>query len=86
MELAKTPPEKQLKFQEKFNFRYDLLADTDHTLIDAYGVWGPKKFMGKEYDGLHRTTFLINEQRVISHVIGKVRTKDHALQLLELLG
>lgn len=84
--VSEDTPEKQLKFQEKFNFRYDLLADTDHTLIDAYGVWGPKKFMGKEYDGLHRTTFLINEQGVISHLIDKVRTKDHAQQLLELLG
>ena len=75
-----------MKFKEKYGFTYDLLADTEHQLIDAYGVWGPKKFMGKEYDGLHRTTFIINADGIISHVINKVRTKDHADQILELLG
>ncbi len=75
-----------MKFKEKYGFTYDLLADTEHQLIDAYGVWGPKKFMGKEYDGLHRTTFIIGADGIISHVINKVRTKDHADQILELLG
>lgn len=75
-----------MKFKEKYGFTYDLLADTEHQLIDAYGVWGPKKFMGKEYDGLHRTTFIVDANGIISHVISKVRTKDHADQILELLG
>jgi peroxiredoxin Q/BCP len=75
-----------MKFKEKYGFTYDLLADTEHQLIDAYGVWGPKKFMGKEYDGLHRTTFIIDTDGNITHVINKVRTKDHADQILELLG
>jgi peroxiredoxin Q/BCP len=75
-----------MKFKEKYGFTYDLLADTEHQLIDAYGVWGPKKFMGKEYDGLHRTTFIVDVSGIISHVISKVRTKDHADQILELLG
>ena len=75
-----------MKFKEKYAFTYDLLADTEHHLIDAYGVWGPKKFMGKEYDGLHRTTFIIDADGIVSHVINKVRTKDHADQILELLG
>jgi peroxiredoxin Q/BCP len=84
--VSEDTPAKQMKFKEKYGFTYDLLADTEHQLIDAYGVWGPKKFMGKEYDGLHRTTFIINADGIISHVISKVRTKDHADQILELLG
>ena len=51
-------------------------------MINAYGVWGPKKFMGKEYDGIHRTTFVIDEEGKIEEVIGKVKTKDHAAQIL----
>ena len=84
--VSEETPAKQLKFMEKYGFTYDLLADTEHQLIDAYGVWGPKKFMGKEYDGLHRTTFIVDADGIISHVISKVRTKDHADQILELLG
>ena len=84
--VSEDTPAKQMKFKEKYGLTYDLLADTEHQLIDAYGVWGPKKFMGKEYDGLHRTTFIINADGIISHVINKVRTKDHADQILELLG
>ena len=84
--VSEDTPAKQMKFKEKYGFTYDLLADTEHQLIDAYGVWGPKKFMGKEYDGLHRTTFIINADGIISYVINKVRTKDHADQILELLG
>ena len=84
--VSEDTPAKQLKFMEKYGFTYDLLADTEHQLIGAYGVWGPKKFMGKEYDGLHRTTFIVDANGIISHVINKVRTKDHADQILELLG
>ena len=84
--VSEDTPAKQMKFKEKYGFTYDLLADTEHQLIDAYGVWGPKKFMGKEYDGLHRTTFIVDAEGIISHVISKVRTKDHADQILELLG
>ena len=84
--VSEDTPAKQMKFKEKYGFTYDLLADTEHQLIDAYGVWGPKKFMGKEYDGLHRTTVIINADGIISYVINKVRTKDHADQILELLG
>jgi len=73
---------KQAKFRDKYEFQYPLLADEDHTVIDAFGVWGPKKFMGKEYDGLHRTTFVIKDG-VVERVISKVKTKDHAAQILE---
>lgn len=76
-------PEKQQKFIDKNNLPFDLLADTDHQVLNAFGVWGPKKFMGRTYDGIHRTTFVINEQGIISDIITKVKTKDHAAQILE---
>jgi len=75
-------PKRQLNFKTKYELPYDLLADEDHTLLNAYQVWGPKKFMGKEYDGIHRTTFIIDENGVIEDVIGKVKTKDHTAQIL----
>ena len=52
-------------------------------MIEAYGVWGPKKFMGKEYEGIHRTTFIIDEKGMIEEVIQKVKTKAHAEQIME---
>ena len=52
-------------------------------VIQAFGVWGPKKFMGKEYDGIHRTTFVIDEKGIIEEVIEKVKTKEHAAQILK---
>lgn len=73
---------RQKSFQEKNDLPYSLLADEDKSVIEAYGVWGPKKFMGKEYDGIHRTTFVINEDGKIEDVIGKVKTKDHSSQIL----
>ncbi len=73
---------KQLGFSEKYELPYNLLADTDRKVIEAYGVWGPKKFMGREYDGIHRTSFVIDENGVIEEVITKVNTKDHAAQVL----
>ncbi len=74
---------KQLNFKNKYDFPFPLLADEDKTVIDTFGVWGPKKFMGKEYDGIHRMTFIINEDGVVDRVIDKVKTKDHAAQILE---
>ncbi|MFB0903123.1 MAG: thioredoxin-dependent thiol peroxidase [Nonlabens sp.] len=75
-------PKKQKSFQTKYELPYDLLADEEHTLLNAFQVWGPKKFMGKEYDGIHRTTFVIDEDGLITDVIEKVKTKDHAAQIL----
>lgn len=72
----------QAKFKDKFGFHYPLLADEDKAVIEAFGVWGPKKFMGKEYDGIHRTTFIINENGIIENVISDVKTKEHAKQIL----
>ena len=74
---------RQQNFKNKYDFKYPLLADENKEVINAYGVWGPKKFMGKEYDGIHRTTFIINEEGKIEDVIQKVKTKAHAEQILE---
>jgi peroxiredoxin Q/BCP len=65
------------KFIEKEDLNFTLLSDEDHAVADAFGVWGLKKFMGKEYDGIHRITFLINEDGEIEHVFDKFKTKDH---------
>ena len=73
----------QLKFKEKFNFPFPLLADEDKSVIQAFGVWGPKKFMGREYDGINRTTFVIDENGIIEDVITNVKTKAHAAQILK---
>lgn len=72
----------QANFRDKFNFPFPLLADEDHSVINAFGVWGPKKFMGKEYDGIHRTSFIMDENGTVIKVVDKVKTKDHATQLL----
>ena len=71
-----------LKFIAKYNLPFDLLADTDHSLAQKFGVYGLKKFMGREYMGINRTTFLIDENGVISEVISKVDTKAHSGQIL----
>jgi peroxiredoxin Q/BCP len=74
---------KQLNFKNKYKLPFPLLADGDHTVINAFGVWGPKKFMGMEFDGIHRMTFILNGEGIVTKVIDKVRTKDHAAQILE---
>lgn len=73
----------QTKFKDKYEFPFPLLADEDKSVIQAFGVWGPKKFMGKEYDGIHRTTFVIDEKGIIEEVITDVKTKVHASQILK---
>ena len=71
-------PVKRLgKFIERDELNFTLLSDEDHAVADQFGVWGEKKFMGKVYDGLHRISFLINEEGVIEHVFNKFKTKDH---------
>lgn len=71
------------KFEEKYDLPFPLIADTDKKIIEDYGVWGPKKFMGKKYDGIHRITFLIGETGKIEKIIDKVKTKSHTEQILE---
>jgi thioredoxin-dependent peroxiredoxin len=73
---------RQNNFCSKNELPYLLIADEEKEIINAFGVWGPKKFMGKEYDGIHRTSFVISEDGVIEEVITKVKTKDHAAQIL----
>jgi peroxiredoxin Q/BCP len=73
----------QRNFSEKFDFPFPLLADENKEVINAFGIWGLKKFMGKEYDGIHRKTFIIDEKGVVERVIDKVKTKEHAAQILE---
>jgi peroxiredoxin Q/BCP len=73
----------QGKFRDKFKFPFPLLADEDKEVIQAFGVWGPKKFMGRSYDGINRTTFVINEEGIIEDIITDVKTKAHAAQILK---
>lgn len=74
----------QLKFKNKFDLPFPLLVDEDKSVINAFGVWGPKKFMGREFDGIIRTTFIIDENGIIEEVISNVKTKEHASQILKL--
>ena len=70
------------KFATKYKLPFTLLADTDHSIADAYGVYGEKKFMGRTYMGIHRTTFLIDEKGKIKKVFEKVKPEDHADEVL----
>ena len=74
--------ESHKKFCEKMKIKYPLLADVDKEVSKMFGVWGKKKFMGREYDGIHRTTFLIDENQKIVQVISKPNTKAHADEIL----
>ena len=76
---------KHQKFISKFSLPFPLIADESHDVLNKYGVWGEKKFMGKIYDGIHRTTFIINEQGIIDAVILKPKTKYHSEEILEIL-
>lgn len=78
--------ESHAKFKKKFNLPFPLLADDGHKVCDIYGVWGPKKFMGKEYEGVLRTTFLIDPQGMIQKVYEGVRPAEHSAELLAELG
>jgi len=74
------------KFAKKYDLPFPLIADTDKEIINAFGVWGEKKFMGKTYDGIHRTTFLANELGEIISVITKPKTKEHSEEIIELFN
>ena len=75
--VSPDPVKRLPKFIEKEGLNFTLLSDEDHAVADAFGVWGPKKFMGKEYDGIHRLSFLIDENGTVEHVFDKFKTKDH---------
>jgi peroxiredoxin Q/BCP len=78
--------ESHVKFKKKFQLQFPLLADEGHKVCDLYGVWGPKKFMGKEYEGVLRTTFLIDAEGSIKKVYEDVRPAEHSRKLLDDLG
>ena len=73
---------RQSNFAIKNDLPYSLLVDEEKDIIRAYGIWGPKKFMGRVYDGIHRTTFVIDESGNIENIISKVKTKEHSAQIL----
>ncbi len=73
------------KFIKKYNLPFPIIADTDLKVHHDYGVWGKKKFMGREYDGTYRTTFIIDEKNIIINIITKVKTKEASEQIKELL-
>jgi peroxiredoxin Q/BCP len=74
------------KFKKKFQLPFPLLADEGHKVCELYGVWGPKKFMGREYEGVLRTTFLIDESGTIVKVFENVRPAEHSKEVLSALG
>ena len=84
--VSPDPAAKHVKFMTKYGIPFDLACDEDLSLHEAFGVWGLKKFMGKEYEGTHRTTFLIDEQGHIITVILKPKTKDHAAEVIAGFG
>lgn len=76
---------KHTKFIDKYNLPFSLIADTDKTVISAYGCWGLKKFMGREYEGIYRKTFVIENNKIIK-IFEKVKTTDHYQQILDALN
>lgn len=83
--LSPDPVKRLDNFATKQSLNFHLLSDEDHSIADAFGVWGLKKFMGKEYDGIHRISFLIDENGSIEHVFDKFKTKDHHQVVLDVL-
>ena len=83
--LGVSPDEekKHKKFETKYDLPFTLIADADHTIIDKYGVWGPKQLYGRTYMGLHRTTFLIDEKGIVKKIFLKPKSKQHAEEILK---
>ena len=75
-------PARHVKFIKKYDLPFSLISDEDKKVVEDYGVWGLKKFMGKEYMGINRTTFVIDEKGIIEDIIEKVNTKEHTSQIL----
>jgi peroxiredoxin Q/BCP len=79
-------PAKLAKFAEKYQLNFDLLADEDHAIAEKYGVWALKQFMGKEFMGIVRTTFVIDKEGRLRHIVDKVNTKTHDQYLLKIIA
>lgn len=77
-------PKSHTKFIEKFHLPFTLIADPEHKIIDLYGVWGQKKLYGREYMGLHRTTFVINEKAIIEKIFLRPKNKAHAEEIVKI--
>lgn len=75
--VSPDPVSRLTKFIDKYDLNFDLLSDEDHEVASRYGAWGPKKFMGKEYDGIIRSTFIIDKEGVLRNILSKVNTKTH---------
>lgn len=84
--LSPDPHERLKRFEDKYDLNFTLLSDEDHSVAEAYGAWGLKKFMGREFMGILRSTFVIDGDGVISHVMAKVKTKTHHDDVLALVG
>jgi len=84
--ISPDPVKRLPKFIEKENLNFTLLSDDDHAVAEQFGVWGPKKFMGKEYEGIHRISFMIDEHGTIEHVFNKFKTKEHHNVVLDYLN
>jgi len=82
--VSADPPAKQKKFVDKYDFNYPMLCDESHKMLEKYGVWGLKKFMGREYMGISRTTYILDNNHIIKEVIDKVNTKSHACDILNM--
>lgn len=83
--LSPDPVKRLAKFEEKESLNFDLLSDEDHAVADKYGVWALKKFMGREYMGIVRTTFIVDSNGRLVHIMDKVKTKSHHDDVLDLL-
>jgi peroxiredoxin Q/BCP len=83
--ISPDPVKRLPKFIEKQQLNFSLLSDEDHSVADTFGVWGPKKFMGKEFDGIHRISFLLDEVGKVEHVFDKFTTKNHHTVVLDYL-
>ena len=83
--VSADPPAKQKKFVDKYDFNYPMLCDESHAMLENYDVWGLKKFMGREYMGISRVTYILDTNHIIVQVIDKVQTKSHACDILEII-
>ena len=84
--ISPDEPKRLAKFCQRDELNFTLLSDVDHQVADDFGVWGLKKFMGREYDGIHRLSFLIGLDGKIAHVFNKFKTKDHHQVVLDVLS
>ena len=81
--VSADPPKKQKNFVDKHDFNYPMLCDESHSMLESYGVWGLKKFMGREYMGISRATYVLDSNHCVDQVFEKVNTNSHACDILD---